>query len=133
MSEVSKARVLVVDDQDYILFALTQLLEAKGYEVRSALEGNEAIRIAKEFRPDVVLMDIALPGMNGFEVSLYLRNALELKDALVIGMSGYCSHLLPGVATRVGFDHYMPKPVDVDVLFQLLEPHVSSKRIGNGS
>lgn len=130
---ITRPTVLIVDDQEYIQIALGQLLEAKGYEVETALDGLTAITKVRQNRPDVVLMDLALPERNGFEVSLYLRNELGCTDMMIIGMSGYCSHLMPGVAARVGFDHYMSKPIDVEELFALLPPVTAAapQRVGN--
>ena len=82
-------RILVVDDLAASAETLMTLLEMEGFEVKVASEGMAALKIAEDFRPDVVLLDIGLPGMNGFEVAHRLRTLPESRDALLIALTGY--------------------------------------------
>ncbi|MBG9386983.1 hybrid sensor histidine kinase/response regulator [Caenimonas aquaedulcis] len=121
-AEAAKApsRILVVDDLAASAETLMTLLEMEGYEVRVANEGMEALRIAEDFRPDVVLLDIGLPGMNGFEVAHRLRQQPESRDALMIALTGYGEAESRTRSAQAGFDFHMVKPADVNLLLSLL-------------
>jgi signal transduction histidine kinase len=114
------SRILVVDDLAASAETLMTLLEMEGYDVRVANEGMEALRIAEDFRPDVVLLDIGLPGMNGFEVAHRLRQQPESRDALLIALTGYGEAESRARSAQAGFDFHMVKPADVNALLSLL-------------
>ena len=118
------ARVLVVDDLAASADTLMTLLEMEGFEVRTANEGPTALAIALEFRPDVVLLDIGLPGMNGFEVAHRLRSLPCCRDALLIALTGYGEGESRARSAQAGFDFHMVKPADVNLLLTMLaDPH----------
>jgi signal transduction histidine kinase/DNA-binding response OmpR family regulator len=114
------SRILVVDDLAASAETLMTLLEMEGFEVRVAHEGREALRVAREFRPDVVLLDIGLPGMNGFEVAHGLRSQPESQDALLIALTGYGEAESRSRSAQAGFDFHMVKPADVNLLLTML-------------
>jgi signal transduction histidine kinase len=114
------SRVLVVDDLAASAETLTTLLEMEGYQVRVARDGPAALDIAREFRPDVVLLDIGLPGMNGFEVAQGLRSQPESQDALLIALTGYGEAESRSRSAQAGFDFHMVKPADVNLLLTML-------------
>ena len=119
-SDGSPSRILVVDDLAASAETLMTLLEMEGFEVRIANEGMAALQIAQEFAPDVVLLDIGLPGMNGFEVAHRLRNLPESRDALLIALTGYGEAESRTRSAAAGFDFHMVKPADVDLLLSLI-------------
>jgi CheY-like chemotaxis protein len=92
----------------------------EGFEVKTAHEGMAALRIAEDFRPDVVLLDIGLPGMNGFEVANRLRNQPQSRDALLIALTGYGEAESRSRSEQAGFDFHMVKPADVNLLLSML-------------
>jgi CheY-like chemotaxis protein len=114
------SRILVVDDLQASAETLTTLLEMEGFEVRMAHDGQEALAMAREFRPDVVLLDIGLPGMNGFEVAHGLRAQPESRDALLIALTGYGEAESRTRSAQAGFDFHMVKPADVNLLLTML-------------
>jgi CheY-like chemotaxis protein len=114
------SRILVVDDLAASAETLMTLLEMEGFEVRVAHEGQAALGLAREFRPDVVLLDIGLPGMNGFEVAHGLRNQPESRDALLIALTGYGEAESRTRSAQAGFDFHMVKPADVNLLLEML-------------
>lgn len=114
------ARILVVDDLAASAETLMTLLEMEGFEVRIANDGMTALKIAEEFRPDVVLLDIGLPGMNGFEVAQRLRTQPESRDALLIALTGYGEAESRSRSAQAGFDFHMVKPADVNLLLSML-------------
>jgi len=114
------SRILVVDDLQASAETLTTLLEMEGFEVRMAHDGQEALSVAREFCPNVVLLDIGLPGMNGFEVAHGLRNQPESRDALLIALTGYGEAESRTRSAQAGFDFHMVKPADVNLLLTML-------------
>jgi signal transduction histidine kinase len=114
------ARILVVDDLAASAETLMTLLQMEGFEVKVASEGMAALKIAEEFHPDVVLLDIGLPGMNGFEVANRLRTQPECREALMIALTGYGEAESRSRSVEAGFDFHMVKPADVNLLLSML-------------
>ncbi len=115
-------RVLLVDDDPDVLESISLLLRLRGYLVDEALDGPQAVAIARRRPPAVVIMDVRLPGMNGFAVAAVLRRELGLRDARLIAISGYSAPLFPILAEQSGVDFYLRKPVEPDVLIALMPP-----------
>jgi len=118
--EPVRGRILVVDDLAASAETLMTLLEMEGFEVKVANEGMSALQIAEQFRPDVVLLDIGLPGMNGFEVAHRLRLQPASRDALLIALTGYGEAESRSRSAQAGFDFHMVKPADVNLLLSML-------------
>jgi signal transduction histidine kinase/DNA-binding response OmpR family regulator len=133
-SHTGASRILVVDDLAPSAETLMTLLEMEGFEVRVAHEGQEALRIAREFKPEVVLLDIGLPGMNGFEVAHGLRSQPESKDALLIALTGYGEAESRTRSAQAGFDFHMVKPADVNLLLAMLaDPKEARKTVATAT
>jgi PAS domain S-box-containing protein len=113
-------RVLVVDDNVDTAKSLARLLKLLGHDVAMADEGKAAIEVARAHRPDVVLLDIGLPGMNGYEVAAQLRQEECCKDAVIIAISCYGQEDDRRRSQHSGFDHHLVKPVEYDALMALL-------------
>ena len=124
------ARILVVDDLAASAETLMTLLEMEGFEVRIASEGMSALKIAEEFVPDVVLLDIGLPGMNGFEVAHRLRSQPSSRNALLIALTGYGEAESRLRSAQAGFDFHMVKPADVNLLLTMLADPQQARRAG---
>jgi CheY-like chemotaxis protein len=114
-------RILIVDDNTDSTHSMEALQVRHGHEVRTAASGPEALAIAAEFLPQVVLLDIRLPGMDGFEVARQLRSMLALRHVFLIAMTGYASPEDRQLAHEAGFDEHLIKPVDLKVLRAWLE------------
>jgi CheY-like chemotaxis protein/anti-sigma regulatory factor (Ser/Thr protein kinase) len=115
-------RVLVVEDNVDAGDSLSLLLRLYGHEVELARTGPLALEMASACRPQVVLLDIGLPGMDGYQVAQRLREKADFKDVLLCALTGYT----PSEADRqrqqeTGFDHYFVKPVDLAKLLELFE------------
>jgi CheY-like chemotaxis protein len=108
-------RVLIVDDNVDTAQMMKVLLQYEGHDVRIAHSGREALEVARDFLPGVVLLDLFMPGMSGMEVATALRNDAAAHDALIIAISGYDEDGLPP-----GFDHLMVKPVNHEALLRLI-------------
>src|SRR5678809_344469 len=89
-SDSAARQVLVVDDNRDGAQTLAMLLRFAGHQVKVAFSGIQALQIAQEQKPNVILLDLAMPGMDGFQVAQALRERPETKDALIIAVSGYC-------------------------------------------
>jgi signal transduction histidine kinase len=113
-------RVLVVDDERTSAETLTALLEIKGFEVRMAHDGVAAVEAAQAFLPEVVLLDIGLPRLDGFGVAQRLRGQPLLRDALLIALTGYGDAETRSRAAQAGFDSHMTKPADIERLLPML-------------
>jgi PAS domain S-box-containing protein len=113
-------RILVVDDNTDAAESLAQVLRLNGHEVRTAYDGPTALDVARAQAPEVVLLDIGLPGMNGVEVARRMRQSLGLTDALLVALTGYGQDEDRRRSQEAGFNAHLVKPVDLDALHGLL-------------
>ena len=113
-------KVLVVDDNVDTVLGFLMLLKASGHDVRSANDGLSAVEKAIEYRPDVVLLDIGLPGLNGYEVARRLRQHPNLKNTVLIALTGYGQDTDRQASQQAGFDHHLVKPARFDQLNKIL-------------
>ncbi len=113
-------RILVVDDNVDAANTLAMLLRLAHQEVRAVYSGPSALEEAAVFRPEVVILDIGMPGMDGYEVARGLRQMAGGKDLLLIAVTGWGQQEDRDRSTAAGFDHHLLKPVDRNTLFELL-------------
>jgi PAS domain S-box-containing protein len=109
-------RILLVDDNEDALVLLGDALSAAGHDVRTALDPNEALEIARTFVPEVAILDIGLPGMDGYELAVRLRDALGAAQVSLIALTGYGQPSDRRRSAQAGFDAHFVKPVDVQRL-----------------
>ncbi len=114
-------RVLIVDDNVDFADSMKVLLEMKRHEVQVAHDGKSAIEAAQAFVPDVVLLDLGLPGMNGYETAQRLRTMAEMRDAILIAVSGYAQEEDRQRAARAGFNVHLKKPVDFQQILEAMQ------------
>jgi CheY-like chemotaxis protein len=105
-------RILVVDDNSDAADGLAMIFEMGGDDVRVAYDGETALAIAAQFRPEVVLLDIGMPGMDGYEVAGRLRRAPETRDAVLIAMTGWGQPQDKRRSAQAGFNRHIVKPVE---------------------
>jgi signal transduction histidine kinase len=113
-------RVLVVEDQPALSRVTVALLQKLGHDVRSAADGREALLAVREYNPDIVLLDIGLPGMDGYEVARCLRIEMGDDAPMLVAMTGYSEHEVNRHARKAAFDHHLVKPADIGTLRELL-------------
>ncbi|MBH2010612.1 MAG: response regulator [Xanthomonadaceae bacterium] len=113
-------RVLVVDDNVDGAESLAAVLEIEGHQISIAYDGHQAVRQATQWRPDVVLLDIGLPGMDGYQVARALRGAAATSEITLIALTGYGQPEDVERAKAAGFDHHLVKPIDLDVVTGLV-------------
>lgn len=121
-------RVLVVDDNVDAAETLATFLDMSGMQTQVAHSGTAAHPAASSFRPDVVLLDIGLPGIDGYEVARRIRADDGLRGVLLIALTGWGAESDQRKATEAGFDHHLTKPVDLDTLHALLRGGVAQPR-----
>jgi CheY-like chemotaxis protein len=124
-----RLRILVVDDNLDSAQSLALLLDVLGHEARVAHEGKEALRLARAEPPDLVLLDIGLPGMSGYETCRALREA-GLREACIVAFTGYGGELDRQRSSDAGFDAHLLKPLDVAKLRALLDELVAQHTNG---
>ena len=120
VSALPRRRILVVDDNLDAAEGLAMLLSLRGHEVATAYDGQSAIDQARELQPDVVLLDIGLPRLDGFEVARRLREEHTSRPMLLVALTGYGQERDRVRAREAGFDHHLLKPVRLEMLEGLL-------------
>lgn len=118
--EVMCRRVLVVEDHADLARMLASLVSRCGPEVRVAADGPTALAAAREFQPDLILLDIGLPGMNGYDVAAELRKLPGLNGAVLVALTGYGQEEDRQRTQTAGFSRHVVKPIAFDVLQQVL-------------
>ena len=113
-------RVLIVDDNVDSARSLADLLKMSGHDVRLAHDGPPALQTAINYRPDVVLLDIGLPGLSGFEVARRIRQQPTLKNIVLVALTGYGQETDRQRSLEAGFDHHLVKPADFGEVQKIL-------------
>jgi two-component system, chemotaxis family, CheB/CheR fusion protein len=113
-------RILVVDDNIDVIKSTKMLLELWGHEIQTSMDGLSGIKAAQLFKPEVILLDIGLPGIDGYEVARRLRQLPGTKGVLLIALSGYGQTEDLRKSREAGFDHHLVKPADIDQLEALI-------------
>ncbi len=109
-------RVLVVDDNEDSAMTMVMLLEVGGHQATVAHDGLTALTVARDFKPHVVLLDIALPEMNGYEVAKRMRMMPELARTVIVAMTGYGQDDDRRRSAEAGFTEHLVKPIDPSAL-----------------
>jgi two-component system OmpR family response regulator len=113
-------RVLLVDDNTDSSEPLSLLLQAKGHETRISVEGEEAIAMADEFLPDCVVLDLGLPGIDGYEVARRLRERTYGATLTLVALTGWAGKEIRVRAAEAGFDYHLVKPVNLEELERIV-------------
>ncbi|HIE09534.1 MAG TPA: response regulator [Armatimonadetes bacterium] len=122
MSKVErpKARILVVDDEPEIVRAIRTNLELEGYEVLEAYNGPDALKIARSERPDLVVLDVLMPEMDGWQVLREIRGDKELKDTPVVLLTALSSDRDVDTGWELGAHRYLTKPFEPQRLIEVV-------------
>ena len=113
-------RVLVVDDNVDTVTTLALLVQESGHAVRTAFDGLAVLETALAYRPNVVLLDIGLPGLNGYEVAKQLRQQAALQNIVLVALTGYGRESDRQRSQESGFDHHLVKPGDFGKVLEIL-------------
>lgn len=120
MTDAAPLKVLVVDDNVDSAQSMGLLLQLEGHQVECAHDGAQALERATIFAPDVVLLDLELPEVNGYEVARALRGRPEGAGLLLIAISGFGRDRDRAAALDAGFDYHLTKPADPDEVIRLV-------------
>jgi CheY-like chemotaxis protein len=113
-------RILVVDDNQDSADSLAMLLNMLGHEVKTANDGESALVTATEFRPDVAILDIGLPKVNGYDLARQIREQPWGHDVVLVALTGWGQEQYRRRSAESGFNHHLTKPVEFDVLQRIL-------------
>ena len=117
---LSRCRILVVDDNKDSADSLAMLLRVKGNDIRTAYDGLEAVEVAEVFQPEVVLLDIGLPKLNGYDVARRIRQQPWGRGTTLIALTGWGKDEDRRLSQEAGFNFHLVKPVDLAALEELL-------------
>lgn len=113
---MAKERILIVDDNPANLRLLEFVLCSRGYEVKTAADAPAALATVGSFRPRLILMDLQLPGMDGFELTRLLKTELRTRDVIIVAVTAYGMKGYEDEAKAAGCDGYIAKPIDTRTL-----------------
>lgn len=128
-SRTAVKTVLVVEDYDDSRYMLGRLLEMSGYRVVEAADGREGVRVAEEERPDVVLMDLQMPILDGFTATSLIRRTKHICQVPIVAVSAQSAEEFVSAATLVGCDRFVSKPVDFDQLLEIVREYTEGGRV----
>lgn len=120
MDKARKLKVLIVDDNKPSVQTLGWGLELSGHTISLAFNGEDALKIADIMKPDVVLLDIGMPGMNGYDVCKALRKNPSLTESIIIAQTGWGQEEHRKLSAEAGFDHHLVKPIQLATLENML-------------
>lgn len=123
---MSDERILIVDDNPTNLKLARILLQTEGYSVSTAIDAEDALRQITTFKPQLILMDIQLPGMDGLELTRCLKAESATKDIIILALTAYAMKGDEEKALAAGCDGYIAKPFDIDSLPQVIAQHLAS-------
>lgn len=115
---------LVVEDFEDSRFMMRRLLEMAGYAVLEASDGEQAVKIALDARPSLILMDLSLPKLDGLSATREIRKKRSLRRVPIVAVSAHDSPQTRAEALAAGCDDYVTKPIDFDILNAVLKRHV---------
>jgi CheY-like chemotaxis protein len=121
---MNAARILVVDDSAINLELATHVLERDGFEVQSASDAVGALALVHSFNPDLILMDVQMPGMDGLELSQRLKSERSTWHVVIIAFTAYAMKGDEGKMRAAGCDGYIPKPIDIATFARNVRAHL---------
>lgn len=116
-------KILIVEDVELNTELLVQLLE-DDYKLETAVDGQEGVVKAEDYRPDLILMDMSLPIMDGYEATRQIKANPELAEIIIIGLSAHAMSGDREKAIAAGCDDYLTKPLNDDLMFDMLEEYL---------
>ena len=127
-----KKRILIIEDNEQNLYLVTFILEKHGYEVFAARDGQEGIDMAESIKPDLILLDIQLPVMDGYTVARHLRTNTELAQVPIIAVTSYAMTGDRGKTIAAGCNGYIEKPINPDTFADEIEQFLPIRPVNTG-
>lgn len=119
--------ILIVDDNAQNLKLVRVLMASEGYEVRSAVDAEDALELLETFTPRLILMDLQLPGMDGLELTRRLKADPERQAICIVALTAYAMKGDEVKALAAGCDGYVAKPIDVEELPRIVQQHLAGR------
>lgn len=127
---MARERIFIVDDNAANVKLVEFLLSSRGYQVRTAADAAQALSTLGDFSPQLILMDLQLPGMDGFELMRLLRAGTKARDVRIVAVTAYTSKDAERRARSAGCDEYVAKPIDTQRLPRLVADCLARQRNG---
>jgi CheY-like chemotaxis protein len=127
MTTEPKGRILVIDDDQAVRSAYERLLSHAGYDVRAASSPYEGLESVGDWKPDVILLDLAMPTISGFEGAKVFKKKPATRDAILVAFSGMISDDEVTRFRRIGFDEVLPKPVAAIMIVERIESFLARR------
>jgi len=125
-----RGKILVIEDNEQNLYLVRFILEQRGYEVFAALDGESGIEMAVSLKPDLILLDIQLPVMDGYTVARKLRQKPNLADTPIVAVTSYAMAGDREKVMEAGCNGYIEKPIDPDTFMTQVEQHLPVRTKG---
>ena len=125
---MSRQRIAYVDDSREMTLLVRTTLEAEGYEVLVAHDGEQGLELILVEKPDLVILDVMMPQLNGWEITKYLRSKPEWADTPILMLTGIGATLNAMTAPLYGSDDFLDKPFDLETLIEKVEALLAKKR-----
>ena len=117
-------KILIVDDEEDIIEILQFVLEAQGYECITAMDGEEGLRLAKEILPDLIILDVMMPKINGYKISRLLKYDAKYKNIPILMITARSQEEDKNIGEETGVDEYITKPFQVDYVLQKVKNYL---------
>ena len=127
-----KPKILIIEDNEQNLYLITFILEKHGYQVVQARDGQEGIRLARQVKPALILLDIQLPAMDGYEVARRLKEKPESRDIPVVAVTSYAMVGDREQILAAGCEGYIEKPINPETFMAEIEQHLPAPTSGGG-
>lgn len=124
---IMNGKILFIDDDPASGKVITWAMEGLGHQMRIATDGESALKIIDDYTPDIVVCDIVMPGLDGYQVCKVMKANPNLVNTLFIAQTGWDTPEREKLSKEAGFDHHLVKPVDVNALLQILFLSVKGK------
>jgi two-component system, cell cycle response regulator DivK len=128
-----KKRILIIEDNEQNLYLVSFILEKHGYEVFAARDGQEGINMAEPIKPDLILLDIQLPVMDGYTVARQLRANAKLDQTPIVAVTSYAMAGDREKTIEAGCNGYIEKPINPDTFIEEVEQHLIPKGTRGGN
>lgn len=128
---MQKERILIIDDNLTNLKLLKVVITLEGYDVRTAMDASAAEKVLIAFQPHLILMDLQLPGMDGFELTRKLKQDPRYQNILIVAVTAYAMKGDEEKALAAGCDGYIAKPIDTQQLPKLISAYLTARRLND--
>ena len=120
-------KILIVDDEADIIEILQFMLETSGYECVTAMDGEEGLKLAREINPDLIILDVMMPKINGYKISRLLKYDNKYKDIPIIMVTARSQLEDKAIGEETGVNEYITKPFELDAIVKKVEEYLGGK------